>query len=152
MKKKLLTLAVILSLSIFSTTTFGQDDSGGYSGGEGGSNPPDEGGTGVTIPTQPTAVHFTRNNGDGTCGGLAQIRMYYTIAPTVQPELTQIYYQGEQLYSNFSPVKGNIVDFATKGYVSFCLSTDNIPPAIKLTLTYKPGGTNQPIVQISGTD
>src|SRR5687767_14768549 len=110
MKKNLLTMAVILSLSIFSTTTFAQDDSGGYSGGEGGSNPPDEGGT-VTVPPQPTAVHFTRNNGDGTCGGLAQIRMYYTVAPTVQPELTQIYYQEAPLYSNFTPVKGNIAGF-----------------------------------------
>lgn len=150
MKKQLLTLAVILSLSIFSTTTFGQDDTGGSAGG--GGTPPDlSGGTG-TIPTQPTGVHFTRNNGDGTCGGVAQIRMYYTVAPTVQPELTQVYYQGQPLYSNFSPVKGNIADFATKGYVSYCLSTSNIPPAIKLTLTYKPGGTNQPLTQISGTD
>lgn len=144
-------MAVILFLSIFTTTTFGQDDSGGYSGGEGGSNPPDEGGT-AGVPAQPTAVHFTRNNGDGTCGGLAQIRMYYTTAPTVQPELTQIYYQEQPLYANFSPVKGNIADFATKGYVSFCLSTENIPPAIKLTLIYKPGGTNQPVADISGTD
>lgn len=149
MKKNLLTMAVILSLSVFSTTTFAQEDSGGYSDGSGGTNPPD---AVVNVPAQPTTIHFTRNNGDGTCGGAAQIRMYYTTAPTVQPELTQIYYQGEPLYSNFTPVKGNITGFASTGYVSFCLSTDNIPPAIKLTLTYKPGGTNQPAAQISGTD
>ena len=149
MKQKLMAGLIVLSFLVISNITFAQADSGGSAGG-GGGTPPD--GSGTIVTPQPLPFHFTRNNGDGTCGGQAQIRMYYTTAPTVQPELTQIYYQDQPLYSNFTPVKGNIADFASKGYVSYCLSTDNIPPAIKLTLTYKPGGTNQPVAEISGTD
>ena len=138
-------------MSLFSANLFAQDVPGGSSDG-GGGTPPDPGGTGTTVPAQPLGIHFTRNNGDGTCGGLAQIRLYYTTAPTVAPVLTQIDYNGAPLYTNFTPVTGNIADFATKGYVSFCLSVSNIPPAIKLILTYTPGGTNQAPAQISGAD
>ena len=151
MKKKLLSFAVIvLSVCLFTTKTFaqvapGDDGSGG--------TPPDGGGTtGTTVPAQPLGYHFTRNNGDGTCGGEAQIRLYYTTAPAVAPVLTQIYYQGQPLYTNFLPVTGNIANYASKGYVSFCLPTSNIPPAIKLTLTYIPGGTGQAADDISGTE
>jgi hypothetical protein len=153
MKQKLLSFVVItLSLCIFSTSSFAQDIPGGSGDGSGGGGSADGGGTvGNTAPAQPLTIHFTRNNGDGTCGDKAQIRMYYTTAPTVAPVLTQIYYQGQPLYSNFTPVTGNIADFATKGYVSFCLPTQNIPPAIKLTLTYNPSSTQQSAT-ISGTD
>ena len=151
MKKVLLSFTAVLFMSLFSANLFAQDVPGGESGG-GGGTPPDGSGTGGTVASQPLGYHFTRNNGDGTCGDKAQIRLYYTTAPTVAPVLTQIYYQEAPLFANFAPVTGNIADFATKGYVSFCLSTTNIPPAIKLTLTYKPGGTNQPVAQISGTD
>ena len=150
MKKRLLTFAaLILSICIGATNTYAQDDSGGAAGSTG---PIVSGGTTATTATaQPLAVHFTRNNGDGTCGGQAQIRFYYTVAPTVAPVLTQIYYQDQPLYTNLLPVTGNITGFASKGYISFCLPTANIPPALKLTLTYNPGGSSQP-ASISGTD
>ena len=148
MTRAFLSLTAVLLMSLFSANVFAQDVPGGESDG-GGGTPPDEGGTSTT--TQSTAVHFTRNNGDGTCGDKAQIRMYYTVAPTAKPLLTQIYYQEQPLYANFTPVAGNIADFATKGYVSFCLSTTNIPPAIKLTLTYNASASQQG-VSISGTD
>ena len=149
MKKTLLSLTVVLFMTFFSTNVFAQPAPG--DDGSGGVLPPDLGGT-PSVPPQPLAYHFTRNNGDGTCGGEAQIRMYYTTAPTVAPVLTQIYYQGAPLYTNFLPVSGDIAGYATKGYVSFCLSTANIPPAIKLALTYTPGGTGQAADQISGTE
>ena len=149
MKKILFSTVLLLSLCFFSTDTFAQDEvPGGSSDGTGGTV--DGGGT--TVAVQPLAVHFIRNNGDGTCGGLAQIRLYYSIAPTIAPVLTQIYYEGQPLYSNFSPVKGDISKYSTTGYVNFCLNVSNIPPAIKLTLTYNPGGTNQAADEISGTD
>ena len=72
--------------------------------------------------------------------------------PTVKPVLTQIYYNGAVLYTNFLPVTGDNTTFASYGYVSFCLLQSNIPPAIKLDLTYNPGGTGQPADQISGTE
>ena len=148
MKKTLLSVTVVLFMTLFSTNVFAQPAPG-----DSGAPPPDPGGTGGTsVPAQPLGYHFTRNNGDGTCGGEAQIRLYYTTKPTVAPVLTQIYYQGAPLYTNFLPVTGNIADYATKGYVSFCLATSNIPPAIKLTLTYNPGGTGQAADDISGTE
>lgn len=151
MKKRLLTFAIlILSVCIASTNTYAQDDSGGAAGSSGAI---DAGGTTVAVSTtpQPLGIHFTRNNGDGTCGERAQIRLYYTVAPAVAPVLTQIYYNGQPLYTNLLPVTGNIADFASKGYVSFCLPTANIPPSVKLTLTYNPGGSQAPAT-ISGTD
>ena len=149
MKKTILSFTVVLFMTLFSSHVFAQPAPG--DDGSGGT-PPDGGGTGSTVPAQPLGYHFTRNNGDGTCGGEAQIRLYYTTKPTVAPVLTQIYYQGSPLYTNFLPVTGNIADYATKGYVSFCLPTSNIPPAIKLTLTYTPGGTGQAADEISGTE
>lgn len=148
MKKNLLKFAFLFSLSLFSITSFAQDVPGGS--GDGSVTPPDGGGTSGSA-TQPLSVHFTRNNGDGTCGGMAQIRMYYTAAPTVAPVLTQIYYQGAPLYSNFTAVTGNLSTYASNGYVSYCLPTSNIPPAIKLTLTYN-ASTSQNDASISGTD
>lgn len=149
MKKIILCLSTLFCLSLFSSTVIAQEDSGGYSNGEGGTDP--EGGVSV-VANQPLAVHFARNNGDGSCGDKAQIRMYYTVAPTTAPKLNEIYYDGQPLFANFQTVTANIADFATKGYASFCLNVSNIPPAIKLTLKYTPGGTNQPIAYLSGTD
>lgn len=150
MKKILLSLTVLLSICIFSTKTFAQIVPGGGSDGLGGGTPPVDGGGTTTTPPQPLAIHFTRNNGDGTCGGQAQIRMYYTTAPTAAPVLNQIYYQGAPLFANFTPVTGDISQYATTGYVSFCLSASNIPPAIKLTLNYAPSAAQT--AEISGTD
>lgn len=150
MKKVLLSFTVVLLMSFFSVNIFAQDVPGGESGGGGGTTPPDGSGTGSTAP-QPTGVHFTRNNGDGTCGGQAQIRLYYTTAPTVAPVLTQIYYQEAPLFANFVPVTANISNYASTGYASFCLNASNIPPAIKLTLTYN-ASSAQNGVSISGTD
>jgi hypothetical protein len=148
MKKRLLTFAILLISLGVTSTSFAQDDTGGAAGGSTGGTS----GGGTTVAAQPLAIHFTRNNGDGTCGMQAQIRMYYTTAPTVAPVLTQIDYNGSPLYANFAPVVGDISKYATTGYVSFCLPTSNIPPAIKLTLTYTPGGTGQAADQISGTE
>ncbi|HUS03174.1 MAG TPA: hypothetical protein VMY77_15655 [Chitinophagaceae bacterium] len=146
MKKRLLTFAVLIISLTITSTSFAQDDTGGSAGGGTGGTS----GGGTTVVAQPTAIHFTRNNGDGTCGMQAQIRMYYTTAPTAAPVLTQIWYNGAPLYSNFTPVTGDISNYATKGYVSFCLPTSNIPPAIKLTLDYSPSATQT--ATISGTD
>jgi hypothetical protein len=152
MKKVLHTFSLLfISLCMFSVSSFAQDVPGGSGDGSGdGSGTPDGGSTGSTV-AQPLGVHFTRNNGDGTCGGMAQIRLFYATAPTTAPVLTQIYYNDAPLYSNFTAVTGNISNYATTGYVSFCLSTSNIPPAIKLTLTYTASAT-QTGASISGTD
>lgn len=148
MKKRLQSFAIItLSLFTFSAASFGQIAPGG----SGSGTPPPVDGGGTTVASQPLPTSFTRNNGDGTCGMEAQIRLYYTTAPTASPVLQNIWYNGAPLYSNFQPVTGNIADYATKGYVSFCLPTSNIPPAIKLILDIIPSSV-QSVYSISGTN
>lgn len=136
-KKKFTFLLTLLLTCMISNVAFTQSrDAGGSGDGSGGS--------------QPCPTSFTRNNGDGSCGGEAQIRLYYTTPPTVAPTLHTILYNGEPLYTNGMPVEGNLEDYATKGYVSFCLPASNIPPAIKLTLEITYGGTPTACT-ISGT-
>jgi hypothetical protein len=67
MKKAFLSFTVLLFMSLFSNIAFAQPAPGddGLGGGDGGSVD----GGGAVIPAQPLAFHFTRNNGDGTCGG-----------------------------------------------------------------------------------
>lgn len=140
MKKSLqIFLMLILSISLLTTKSFAQDDTGGAAGS-----------TIVPVATQPAAVHFTRNNGDGLLAQ-AQIKLYYSTAPTCAPVLTEIYYQGLPLFANFSAVTGDISNFASTGYVTFTIAASNIPPALKLTLTYLPSPSCQEL-SISGTD
>ena len=137
-KRKSFVLSVLFFLS-FSTGAWAQRDAGGSNDGSGG------------VPVQPCPSHFTRNNGDGTCNGAAQIRLFYTTPPAVAPVLVDILYQGESLLTNGLPVTGNLADYATKGYIGVCLPTNNIPPAIKLTLVLFYPGSTQPECIISGT-
>ncbi|MDQ6757983.1 MAG: hypothetical protein M3004_13735 [Bacteroidota bacterium] len=147
MKKMIFSMAVLLSACVFSTKTFAQAVPGGSADGGGVI---DGGGTTSTTP-QPLGVHFMRNNGDGTCGGNAQIRLYYNTAPTIAPTLDNIIYNGSPLIANFVPKGSILADLTTKGYLSFCMPVSNIPPAIKLTLEYHYQGTTQS-AELSGTN
>ena len=138
MKKIVFTLFILFVFNITNKTFAQVRDGGGSASGDG------------YIAPQPCPTAFTRNNGDGTCGGDAQIRLYYTTPPTVAPILQNILYNGAPLYTNNYPITGNLTDYASKGYVSFCLPTSNIPPAIKLTLIINyPGGQE---CNIAGTN
>lgn len=148
MKRKLLTLALLIFSASISNTTFAQTAPGDSGGGS--TVGIDGGGTTTTTP-QPTGSEFFRNNGDGTCGGQAQVRLYYTTAPTIAPTLDNIIYNGSPLIANFVPTGSVLADLTTKGYFSFCLPTNNIPPAIKLTIQYHYGGTTQN-AELSGTN
>jgi hypothetical protein len=139
MKKQIFTIGIVTLLLIFSSeNTFAQRDAGGSSGG------------GVTPQVCPT--DFVRNNGDGTCGGNAQIRLFFNQAPEFAPELISIIYNGENLLTNPMPVSGNIADLATKGYIGYCLPLANIPPAVKLTVVFRYAGTGQEDCVLTGTN
>lgn len=128
MKKRLLRFSIlILSTCLLSNFTFGQNDAGGSAGAS------------VGVGIQPIADHFTRHNGNGAAPGESLIKLYYATAPTYPPTLTQIFYEGQPLITNFSPVTGDITDTPFTGYVTFSIPTTNIPPALKLTLVYHPG-------------
>ena len=150
MKKKLLIFTVsLLSLCIFSTTSFAQG-APGDDGSGGGVTPPDGGGTvGTTPPPAPMIYTFKRNNGNGfgVCGGDAQIRVAFNPMPTTYiPCITEIWYNGAKLTNVILPVYGEVID-KTQPYVSYCLMGSlpatnngnplaNIPPACKLTLVF----------------
>lgn len=140
MKKNLFTLSIVMFLLIaFTDKTFAQRDAGGTSGGG-------------SIPPQPCATSFARNNGDGTCNGQAEIRLYFMQAPLIAPTLLDVIYQGESLLTNPLPIEGNINDLSTKGYISYCLPVSNIPPAVKLTVVFKYEGTGQENCALEGTN
>lgn len=139
MKKPITFTLVILFSFIFCGKTYAQRDAGGSADGN------------IDVP-QPCPTAFSRNNGDGTCGGAAQIRLYFTEAPVFAPTLENILYNGDPLLTNGYPITGNVADLATKGYISYCLPTSNIPPAIKLTVIFKYANTGQEDCVLTGTN
>lgn len=141
MKKNLFSLAILVLSITISSKTFAQEAPGGSGDGSGSIDAGTAAGPSTAI--QPSAVQFFRNNGDGTCGGSAQIRLYYTTVPTIAPTLDNIIYNGQPLIANFTPVRSILGDITTKGYFSFCLPASNIPPVIKLVIQYHYEGTAQ---------
>lgn len=83
---------------------------------------------------------FTRNNGNGTCGNEAEIRMVFPSCPvTAAPTIDSIYVNG---------VKANVTVFppdtskcSAKGYVSYCFS-GNLPIASDIKVFFNFYGTN----------
>ena len=128
MKKLLPICLVILFTTLFSNTTYAQRDAGGSSDG--------------SCITQPTPVSFKRNNGEGTCGNNAEIRLKFNQSPTEAPVLIGLMYDDGTTVSNvLLPVTGNLSELAHKGYITYCLMGGNISPAKKLiAIFHYPGG------------
>ncbi|MEO5648391.1 MAG: T9SS type A sorting domain-containing protein [Ginsengibacter sp.] len=80
--------------------------------------------------------YFKRNNGNGLCGSGSEIRMYYSTCPAVISNIDSIYVNGVN-----TNVTMNMIDASkceTKGYISYCLSSD-IPPANTITVYFSSG-------------
>lgn len=133
-KSNYIILVLILFLNLFSSPIFAQTAPGGS--GDGGSI-----GSGNTSP-QPCPVSFKRNDGNGTCGGDAQIRLNFNQLPQFAPTLVSIWYDGEEITNIITPIEGD-ASTLSKGYVSYCLSGANIPPAKKLVLHFRYPDTDQ---------
>lgn len=136
-KQLLLSCFLVLSTLLFTNNSFAQREAGGSA-------------DGGTIVPEPCPVSFTRNNGNGTCGEQAEIRIFYSAVPTYAPTLENILYKGEPLLTNTLPITGNIADLASKGYISYCLSTSNIPSAVKLSIVLRYVNTVQPDCVLDG--
>lgn len=122
MKKKLFLIVVaVLCISAYSSTIFAQAIPGGSDNGEGF--------------TETSPVSLKRNNGNGTCGGEAEFRVAFSTLPDDLPIIAQI-------RSDTRDIKGIVIDnidaspFAQKGYVSYCISSADILPAVKLTIRF----------------
>ena len=123
--KKIFTLSVAYLL--LAVTTFGQ----------------------TTEAQCPTIFDIKRNNGGnfpqgpGTCGGDAEIRVYFDACPSNPPRLDSIYYEGKKLQGlefGHSNVRDGYPDVShcskNNGYLSYCVYGTNIPPAKKLTFYF----------------
>ena len=99
--------------------------------------------------TCPTIFDIKRNNGGnfptgpGTCGGDAEIRVYFKECPATKPRLDSIYYEGKKLQGlefGHSNVRDGYPDPTAcdknHAYLSYCVYGSNIPPAKKLTFYF----------------
>lgn len=131
MKKRSFCLAgFLLLLSFLSSNTFAQPAPGDW--GDGGPNGEPK--------SQPSPTYFKRNNGNGTCGREAEIRVSFTLIPDYFPTIREIMYAGNRINVDINPIDASAL--LKKGYVSYCVSSD-IPPACKLSLTFNYQGSNQ---------
>ena len=136
MKKQLLFLIVaLISLISFSCkknllgTTSYIRGGGGSTGG---------------IILMPMATGFKRNNGNGTCGGNAQIRVTFDTIPGYTPTLEAVYQpSGNVLGPALTGITFGVGDMTISSkYISYCIygtgcsSCGNIPPANSIVLQF----------------
>jgi len=94
--------------------------------------------------------YFKRNNGNGTCGSEAEIRMYFATCPATAPIIDSIRANGVIANVTVSAPDGS--KCASKGYISYCVSGD-LPPAGSLTVFFDFGeftGKDSCVVPESG--
>jgi hypothetical protein len=82
-------------------------------------------------------TYFARNNGNGTCSS-AEVKMYFSTCPTIIPTIDSIYSNGKNL--KITMLKADASNCASKGYISYCISSD-IPPVNTLQVFFNFGGT-----------
>jgi hypothetical protein len=80
--------------------------------------------------------YFMRNNGNGTCGSEAEIRMYFATCPAVAPAIDSIYVNGSK--ANVTVGAPDDSKCSAKGYISYCFS-GNLPPANTLQVYFNSG-------------
>lgn len=94
--------------------------------------------------------YFKRNNGNGTCGSEAEIRMYFSTCPGSAPIIDSIHANGVK--ANVTVAAPDNSKCANKGYISYCVSGD-LPPASSLIVFFNFGeltGADSCIVPESG--
>ena len=129
MKKRFVRIALfVLFISAFTSDSFAQAAPGDAATG--------------TIALQPAPLSFKRNNGNGTCGREAEIRVTFPIVPDWMPNIEEIR-AAEQTLQGIIVTNIDASEAAQKGYVSYCISSGNILPAVKLWIKFHYEKTNQ---------
>lgn len=111
----------LLSISLYGSNSFAQGAPG------------DSGSGGGFTETSPLSLK--RNNGNGTCGGEAEFRVAFSTLPDDLPIIAQV-------RSDTRDIPGIVIDnidaspFVQKGYISYCVSSANILPAVKLSVRF----------------
>lgn len=67
-------------------------------------------------------TYFKRNNGNGTCGAEAEIRMYFPSCPVIVPKIDSIYTNGVKANIQIYPPDAS--KCSSKGYISYCFGGD----------------------------
>lgn len=149
MKKQLLFLSVVLLSLVFFSCKKNLLATNSYIRGGGGAS------GGVALEPKPTG--FKRNNGNGTCGGNAQVRVTIDTCPNYAPTLEAIYEpNGTDLGPALTGLTYGAGDMApcsnNNKYISFCIygaggaSSGNLPPANRIVLQFYYPTTGQVIL------
>jgi len=81
-------------------------------------------------------TYFTRNNGNGTCGAEAQIKMYFSSCPVSAPSIDSVYISGKKANIAFFPPDTS--NCSKQGFVSYCFSGD-LPPVSNIKVYFNFG-------------
>lgn len=95
---------------------------------------------------------FKRNNGNGTCGSLGELRLNFApVCPASAPVIDSVYTNNVK-----SDVKFNTPDDSrcggNNGYISYCVTSGNMPPANVWTIYFRTAeGNTYSCVVLSST-
>lgn len=76
---------------------------------------------------------FKRNNGNGTCTQ-GELQLNYTTCPTNAPIIDAVYVGGVQAIVTFNAP--DATNCPTKGYIRYCVTSGNMPPANTWTINF----------------
>ena len=82
---------------------------------------------------------FKRNNGNGTCGSLGELRLYFPLAPENYPIIDSVLIEGVKSCATFNSPNGSHLG-GNNGYISYCVSSGNMPPANVWTIYFHVNG------------
>jgi hypothetical protein len=85
--------------------------------------------------------YFRRNNGNGACAD-GQLRLYYTTCPAIVPVIDSVYTNGVKAAVSFAAPDAS--KCSSQGFIGYCVSGGNMPPAATWTIYFHNAGTLTP--------
>ncbi len=95
---------------------------------------------------------FKRNNGNGTCGSMGELRLNYSpVCPTVIPYIDSVYTNGTKCAVTFGIPDASKCN-NNNSYISYCVTSGNMPPANVWTIFFRnPDGSQYSCTVTSST-
>ena len=83
---------------------------------------------------------FRRNNGNGTCGSLGELRLYFPLTkPESYPLIDSVLIEGVKISVLFNTPDGSHLG-GNNGYIGYCVLSGNMPPANVWTIYFHVNG------------
>jgi hypothetical protein len=83
---------------------------------------------------------FRRNNGNGTCSALGELRLYFpSNVPANYPLIDSVFIEGVKYNVQFSAPDGSHLG-GNNGYLSYCVGSGNMPPTNVWTIFFHANG------------